>query len=1059
MQPTTRRLLAALSLLAVAVVSATVLSYQAPAAEKVDTKKQFLEPINVEPPHISKDKAVKYNYDIVYVRAPRKGDKGRTTWADIAHPALTEPNADLMLLKPDGTEEVLVKGGEDGAIVDPFVSLDGEWVFYSHIQGLKGTSQHGQSPFKGADIYKLHVKTKKLVRLTNQEWTPNTGAAHWSSDFRTPEKDRNHFTYGVLNMGPCPLPGGRLVFVSNRNGFRAPKHPSPCLQLFVMDDDGSNVECIGHLNLGMALHPVVLTDGRIMFSSLESQGLRSGILWGLWSIHPDGTNWGPMISALLPGEGAPNAFHFQTQLSDGSIVAEEYYNQNNSGFGTYLKLPPTPADGYAPFGPGYMNDPRNPPLRNGRFDNGLGQYRRLPFSPYGIEALTRFAPADDRPSGTSIRNKKDSPAVGKFTHPSGAPDNHLLTCYSPGPANHQYNHFPMVDGGIYLIKDGKPIDEPGEMLLIKNDPNYNEMWPRALVAYKRIYGTAEPKTIAPVKNDGSLSPHLPEGTPFGLVGTSSLYKRESYPNGVVPEGKVSSTYAGGADSRGFRGLDPFNTSENGASLNWVNQGSDAGLYSNDEIHAIRILVMEGATDRRGGPKAGRLFYNHAHERLRILGEVPVRKFQSDKQPIDTDGNPDTSFLLKMPADVAFTFQTLDKDGMVLNMAQTWHQLRPGEIRNDCGGCHAHSQKPALFKDTAAAKADYPVLDLSRQTPLLTTKKADQSGKKWDAKDETGLRFEKGVKNVEFYRDVKPILDRSCVACHTQKSDKPAGNLVLDDDKETNISYVGKVSGTYFRLAADQQAKFGYKPVIHNGHWRQTNASRYIRMFQSRRSLLTWKILGRRTDGWQNEDFPHETIPGDANSLQQNGQPVANTHANQNRSHLIYNGNPMPPAEAVAGTYVGPDGAKIKVEPLSDEDKRTIIRWIDLGCPIDLDFASAKPQAAGYGWMLDDQRPTLTLTEPKAGGNETLSRILLGMYDYAGLDESSLQVVADFAVDGVPAGQNLAAKFKPKSNGVLELKLASPLDSLAKGKLTVSVKDKQGNWSRIERTFSVGRLKN
>jgi hypothetical protein len=37
-----------------------------------------------------------------------------------------------------------------------------------------------------------------------------------------------------------------------------------------MDDDGQNVECIGHLNLGMALHPVILKDGRVMFSSLES---------------------------------------------------------------------------------------------------------------------------------------------------------------------------------------------------------------------------------------------------------------------------------------------------------------------------------------------------------------------------------------------------------------------------------------------------------------------------------------------------------------------------------------------------------------------------------------------------------------------------------------------------------------------------------------------------------------------------------------------------------------------------------------------------------------------
>ncbi len=181
-------------------------------------------------------------------------------------------------------------------------------------------------------------------------------------------------------MGPYPLPNGRVVFTSNRDGFRPPKHNGPTLQLFTMDDDGKNVECIGHLNIGMALHPVVLEDGRILFSSMESQGLRSSILWGLWVINPDGTGWGPVISAFDTGS-APNAFHFQTQLSDGSIIAEEYYNQNNSGFGAYFKLPPKPAAGYTAFGPGNRRDERNPPLRFGRFYNSKPKLYRLPFSP------------------------------------------------------------------------------------------------------------------------------------------------------------------------------------------------------------------------------------------------------------------------------------------------------------------------------------------------------------------------------------------------------------------------------------------------------------------------------------------------------------------------------------------------------------------------------------------------------------------------------------------------------------------------------------------------------
>jgi hypothetical protein len=980
--------------------------------------------IDVTPKPVASDKSVKLDYDIVYVRAPRNGDKVGTNWPEIANPVFMDAGADLMLLHPDGSEEVLVKGGK-GSVTDPVVSFDGESVYYTLFHDLTGASTY-QGPAAGADIYKLHVKTRKAVKLTGQTFTPNTGAADWAKDFRTPEKGKTHLGYGVFNMGPCPLPGGKVMFASNRNAFRPPKRLPHVLQLFVMDDDGSNVECVGHLNLGMALHPTVLTDGRVMFSSLESQGLRTSTLWGLWSIHPDGTNWGPMVSAFLPG-GNPSAYHFQTQLSDGSIVAEEYYSQTSSGFGGFVKFPPGPPKGEPPFGPGYTADPRNPPLQGGRTDDGKPRIRRLPFSPHGMEAITRFARTDEGPSDYSVRGQRLSTRVGKVTHPSAAPDNHLLMVWSPGPVNGGYTvHQPAVDGGLYLLKNGAPVDEPGQLLLIKNDPKYNEQWPRALVPYKRIHGVAEPAKLPTLANDGSLSPHLPAGTPFGLVGTSSLYKRESYPNGVVKPGTVTAAYAGGPDRTGYQDLDPFNTAEEGASLNWFNQGADAGRYANADVHAIRILATEPTTDRNQGAGTNRPFRSHANERLRILGEIPVRKFAGDKQPTDPDGNPDTSFLAKIPADVGFTFQTLDRNGMVLNMAQTWHQVRPGEIRNDCGGCHAHSQKPTDFKLTAAAKPDYPVWDLTGRTPLLTAKAADQSGKKWDAADATGVKFTAGVADVEYFRDVKPILDRSCVACHTAKSGKPAGNLVLDDDKTVNLPDCDDVPGTYYRLAMDGAGRFGHKPLV--GGWKPPNASRYVRMFQSRRSLLVWKVYGARLDGWSNDDFPTETTPGDPRTLALKGEPVPNTASNRNRADLDYTGTAMPPPEAVAAG---------KVAALSDEDRRTLVRWIDLGCPIDMD-------KGGRGWLTDDQRPTLAVTA-------TRERIRVGMHDYGrGLEMSSFTVTADVAIGGAAAGQNLAANFKPAGPGVWEWAVPVP-----RAKLTVSVKDKQGNVTRVQRTLSAG----
>ena len=116
-------------------------------------------------------------------------------------------------------------------------------------------------------------------------------------------------------------------------------------------------------------------------------------------------------------------------------------------------------------------------------------------------------------------------------------------------------------------------------------------------------------------------------------------------------------------------------------------------------------------------------------------------------------------------------------------------------------------------------------------------------------------------DVEFYRDIRPILQRSCVSCHTDTNPTPPGNLVLDD-----LAMHDGLPGDYKRLADDGGAEWGHPPVINNGTWRQTNASRYIRTFQSRRSLLTWKIFGQRLDGWTNADHPTESVPGNAATL-------------------------------------------------------------------------------------------------------------------------------------------------------------------------------------------------
>jgi hypothetical protein len=945
------------------------------------------------------------NYDIVYVRQPRYGDSTNTTWPEVFHPARLDPGADLVFLHPNGNEEVLVAGG-NGGVTDPFISFDGQWCYYVLFPDLRQSALNGQRgdlPYEGCDIYKIHLQTRQIVKLTFQEFTPNTGAGKWNyTDPSSTGWQKTGLGYGMLNLGPCPVPGGKLAFTSNRNAHTPPKgYTNPTLQLFVMDDDGQNVTSIAPMNIGSALHPTPLEDGRILFSSYESQGLRDQRMWGIWSIWPDGRVWEPVVSAFHSGQ----AFHFMTQISNGDIVVVDYYNLNNNGFGALFRLPPTAPPGQPQF---YSAFSTGAPGLDQTVGAGFKYPFTMPFQPRGMFAMTPFTHPQDEaaPMGTNgVR-------VGKFTHPSGAPNNDLLLVWTPGPANdlNRPTTLPEYDAGLYLIPGSITVTNASQLVLIKNNTNYNEAWPRAVVPWKSIHGTDAPSGIPWLPNDGTAHPDLPPGTPYGIVGTSSFYKRESFP-GVVPSW-----------SNFYDGLDSFNTSENGQSSNWEYQGADDGKYANSEIHAVRIIAMEPNSHRSYGPNSGgpsndgNHFVSHARERLRILGEIPLRKFDTNGAPIlDPEGNPDTSFLAKIPADTPFSFQMLDKDGLLLTMAQTWHQVRPGEVRNNCGGCHAHSQQPLLIQNSFAGKPGYKPIDLTTMVTLLTKTPVGQPTVKTNPP---------GAVNVEFLRDIRPLLQRSCVPCHSVTNAQ--ASLVLND--YTNYS---GLPGDYARLADDSDARWGYKPVISSRTWRQSNASRYVRMFQSRRSLLIWKIFGRRLDGWTNADHPTESVPGDPATLPSGADP--------NRADLDYTGEIMPPHNS-------------GVPALSEDEKMTFARWIDLGCPIN----TGTGDNANYGWFLDELRPTIAVSSPRQNLNTTpLTELRVGVADaYSGVSNATLSIKADFPVNGAPTGAELKGQGSFVAPGIFAIPLQTPIGNLPTQHLTASVADVQGNTNVVTVRFRV-----
>ena len=365
---------------ALLVVSAGFAPGQPPAKEKL-----YLDPLNIVPRPIATDDTVKLDYDIVYVRAPRPVGKAASRWAEVGDPRTMDPGADLMLLHPDGNEEVLVPVQPQESIADPFVSFDGQWVFFAKM--------HDALNHKGADIYKVHVATRKVIQLTEQTFTPNTGAADWS---KTPLP-----AWGVYNLGPSPVPGGRIAFVSDRNAFQGdqPRLCSECPGSAALRHGRGWPQRRVHRppqpRHGAApRHPAGWPD-HVQLAGIAGPAQPSPL--GHLVHPPRRQQLEPASVAFDISNGTTDSLHFQTQMSDGAIVVESYYNLNNFGFGMYFKLPVQAPEGYPRFGPANPVDPRNASLRNGRHGDGRPEMLRLPFTPYGIETLTPSSSATTSP--------------------------------------------------------------------------------------------------------------------------------------------------------------------------------------------------------------------------------------------------------------------------------------------------------------------------------------------------------------------------------------------------------------------------------------------------------------------------------------------------------------------------------------------------------------------------------------------------------------------------------------------------------------------------------------
>ncbi|MBI9017633.1 MAG: SUMF1/EgtB/PvdO family nonheme iron enzyme [Phycisphaerae bacterium] len=114
---------------------------------------------------------------------------------------------------------------------------------------------------------------------------------------------------------------------------------------------------------------------------------------------------------------------------------------------------------------------------------------------------------------------------------------------------------------------------------------------------------------------------------------------------------------------------------------------------------------------------------------RILGTVPVQ--------------PDGSVMFKVPANTPIAIQPLDHTGASLQLMRSWFTAMPGEMLS-CIGCHEDRSQVVP----------------SRMTPMAN-KKGPSQIEDWQGPE----------RNFSFLREIQPILQKNCIACHNSQTDK------------------------------------------------------------------------------------------------------------------------------------------------------------------------------------------------------------------------------------------------------------------------------------------------
>ncbi len=223
---------------------------------------------------------------------------------------------------------------------------------------------------------------------------------------------------------------------------------------------------------------------------------------------------------------------------------------------------------------------------------------------------------------------------------------------------------------------------------------------------------------------------------------------------------------------------------------------------------------------------------------RMLGTVPVEE--------------DGSAIFKVPANTPIAIQPVGADGAAIQWMRSWFTGMPGEVVS-CIGCHEDLNQIAMPKRVIAS---------SMQPRKITPP-------------------EGGIRSMTFDREIQPILDRACVACHDGKK-----AFDLKDNSKDRYGY-GK-SYLNFHPYIHRQGGEGDQTVL-NPYEYHPNTSELVRILKKGhynveltdkewRTLYNWIDFNAPDKGYFNANTPKK-VPVCGQDQYARRMYLANKYAN------------------------------------------------------------------------------------------------------------------------------------------------------------------------------------